>query len=195
VFGVFVGGGSVLSVDAAPVEKALLVKPIRGMTSGRGSKNGMKLKEVPVSLDEKSKKLIELLQVDGRSSYAALAKAVNLSEAAVRQRVQRLIDTGLMQIVAVTDPLLIGFTRQAMIGIKANGDLRTVSARIASLEEVDYVVICAGSFDLLAEVVCENDEHLLQLLNDEIRTIEGVTAIEAFVYLQLEKQTYTWGTR
>ena len=182
-------------MDAAPVEKALLVKPIRGITSGKGSKNGLKPKEVPVSLDEKSKKLIELLQVDGRSSYAALAKAVHLSEAAVRQRVQRLIDTGLMQIVAVTDPLLIGFTRQAMIGIKANGDLRAVSARIASLQEVDYVVICAGSFDLLAEVVCENDEHLLQLLNDEIRTIEGVTAIEAFVYLQLEKQTYTWGTR
>lgn len=184
-----------MSVGTAPDGKALLVKPIRGMSSGRGSRNGNKVKEVPVSLDEKSKKLIELLQVDGRSSYAALAKAVNLSEAAVRQRVQRLIDTGLMQIVAVTDPLLIGFTRQAMIGIKANGDLRTVSAHISSLEEVDYVVICAGSFDLLAEVVCENDEHLLRLLNDDIRTIEGVTAIEAFVYLQLEKQTYTWGTR
>ena len=182
-------------MDAEPFERGPSVKSIRGMTSARVSKSGVKMRDVPVSLDEKSKKLIELLQRDGRSSYAALAKAVNLSEAAVRQRVQRLIDTGLMQIVAVTDPLLIGFTRQAMIGIKANGDLRAVSAQIAALEEVDYVVICAGSFDLLAEVVCENDEHLLELLNDEIRNIEGVTAIEAFVYLQLEKQTYTWGTR
>ena len=182
-------------MDAEPFERGPSVKSIRGMTSARVSKSGVKMRDVPVSLDEKSKKLIELLQRDGRSSYAALAKAVNLSEAAVRQRVQRLIDTGLMQIVAVTDPLLIGFTRQAMIGIKANGDLRAVSAQIAALEEVAYVVICAGSFDLLAEVVCENDEHLLELLNDEIRNIEGVTAIEAFVYLQLEKQTYTWGTR
>ncbi len=182
-------------MDAEPFERGPSIKSIRAMSSARLTKSGVKMRDVPVSLDEKSKKLIELLQRDGRSSYAALAKAVNLSEAAVRQRVQRLIDTGLMQIVAVTDPLLIGFTRQAMIGIKANGDLRAVSAHIAALEEVDYVVICAGSFDLLAEVVCENDEHLLELLNDEIRNIEGVTAIEAFVYLQLEKQTYTWGTR
>ena len=148
-----------------------------------------------VVLDDKSKLLVELLQIDGRSSYAALAKEVGLSEAAVRQRVQRLIDQGVMQIVAVTDPLRVGFSRQAMLGIKANGDLRKAAEAIARFIEVDYVVVCAGRYDLLAEVVCENDSHLLQLLNDKLRLVEGVSDIETFVYLRLEKQTYAWGTR
>ena len=100
-----------------------------------------------------------------------------------------------MQIVAVTDPLSTGFLRQAMLGIKATGDLRTVAEAITGFEEVDYVVICAGRYDLLAEVVCENDSHLLQLLNEGLRKVDGVTDIETFVYLRLEKQTYSWGTR
>jgi Lrp/AsnC family transcriptional regulator for asnA, asnC and gidA len=148
-----------------------------------------------VTLDETAKQLIELLQRDGRSSYASLAKEVGLSEAAVRQRVQRLVETGVMQIVAVTDPLSVGFSRQAMVGIKATGDLRAIADEISSLREADYVVICAGSYDILAELVCEDDAHLFRLINDEIRAIEGVTATEAFLYLKLLKQTYTWGTR
>ena len=148
-----------------------------------------------VTLDETSKQIIELLQQDGRASYAALAKQVGLSEAAVRQRVQRLIDSGVMQIVAVTDPTMVGFNRQAMIGIKAKGDLRAVARRCAEVPEVDYVVICAGSYDLLIEVVCEDDDHLLSLLSERIRQLEDVEVAEAFVYLRLEKQTYSWGTR
>jgi Lrp/AsnC family transcriptional regulator, regulator for asnA, asnC and gidA len=146
-------------------------------------------------LDEVNKRIIEQLQRDGRLSYAALAKIVGLSEAAVRQRVQRLLDTGVMQIVAVTDPLSLGFARQAMIGIKVNGDMRSVANKLAEIPEVDYVVICAGSYDLLVELVCTDDDHLLALLNDTIRTIAGVTATEAFVYLKLAKQSYAWGTR
>jgi Lrp/AsnC family transcriptional regulator for asnA, asnC and gidA len=148
-----------------------------------------------VLLDVTSKRLIELLQVDGRSSYATLAKEVGLSEAAVRHRVQRLIDQKVMQIVAVTDPVAVGFARQAMVGVSASGNLRTIADRIASMKEAEYVVICAGSFDILTELVCEDDEHLLRLINDEIRSIEGVTGTEAFLYLKLSKQTYTWGTR
>ena len=176
-------------------ERLSAVKPLRGTGGSRTPDLARANKVLPLQLDDVSKKLIELLQIDGRSSYAALAKEVNLSEAAVRQRVQRLIESGLMQIVAVTDPLLVGFRRQAMIGIKATGDLKSVASQIGALEEVDYVVICAGSFDLLAEVVCQDDSHLLELLNDDLRSIDGVTAIETFVYLQLEKQTYTWGAR
>jgi len=146
-------------------------------------------------LDDTNKAIIEQLQADGRRSYAAIAQAVGLSEAAVRQRVQRLLDAGIMQIVAVTDPMQVGFPRQAMIGINAEGDLRKVADKLASLPEVDYVVITAGSFDILIEVVCENDEHLLKLLNDAIRSVPGVRDTETFVYLQLAKQTYTWGTR
>jgi Lrp/AsnC family transcriptional regulator for asnA, asnC and gidA len=148
-----------------------------------------------VALDETSKRIVEQLQQDGRRAYATIAKAVGLSEAAVRQRVQRLLDQGVMQIVAVTDPLRVGFQRQAMVGLKIEGDLRESARQLAALDEVDYVVVCAGSFDLIIEVVCENDDHLLSILNDHIRTIPGVTNTETFVYLRLEKQTYTWGTR
>jgi Lrp/AsnC family transcriptional regulator, regulator for asnA, asnC and gidA len=146
-------------------------------------------------LDDVNKRIIEQLQHDGRLSYAALAKVVGLSEAAVRQRVQRLLDAGVMQIVAVTDPLLLGFARQVMIGIKVEGDLRKVADGLAAIPEVDYVVICAGGYDVLAELVCADDEHLLTLLNETIRVIPGVKATETFVYLKLAKQTYAWGTR
>jgi Lrp/AsnC family transcriptional regulator for asnA, asnC and gidA len=148
-----------------------------------------------LALDDVNKRIIEHLQRDGRTSYAALAKTIGLSEAAVRQRVQRLLDGGMMQIVAVTDPLMLGFARQAMVGVKVSGDLRKAAEALAAIPEVDYVVICAGGYDLLAELVCTDDEHLLHLLNDAIRTVPGVTATETFMYLKLAKQTYAWGTR
>ncbi|MEU8375408.1 Lrp/AsnC family transcriptional regulator [Micromonospora sp. NPDC048894] len=144
-------------------------------------------------LDDVAKQIIEQLQQDGRRPYAAIGKAVGLSEAAVRQRVQRLLDAGVMQIVAVTDPLQLGFPRQAMIGLRTDGDLEAVADRLAEFDELDYVVITAGSFDLLAEVVCRNDAHLLEILQ-RLRSVPGVLATEAFVYLKLRKQTYTWGT-
>jgi Lrp/AsnC family transcriptional regulator, regulator for asnA, asnC and gidA len=146
-------------------------------------------------LDAPNRAIIEALQRDGRQPYGAIAQAVGLSEAAVRRRVQRLREAGIMQIVAVTDPLQLGFTRQALIGISVEGDVRIVADKLTALPEVDYVVMCAGSFDLLAEVVCEDDERLLQVLNDSVRSIPGVRATETFVYLKLAKQTYTWGTR
>jgi|SRR6476469_6547728 len=148
-----------------------------------------------VQLDDVSKAIIEQLQQDGRRSYAAIGKVVGLSEAAVRQRVQRLIDGGVMQVVAVTDPLELGFARQAMVGIRVVGPLEAVADKLAALEEIDYVVVTAGSYDLLVEVVCESDEHLLELISGRIRAIEGVVATETFMYLQLRKQTYSWGVR
>lgn len=146
-------------------------------------------------LDDVSKAIIEQLQEDGRRSYAAIGKAIGLSEAAVRQRVQRLVETGIVQIVAVTDPLQVGFTRQAMVGLRADGDLSALADALADLPEVDYVVVTAGSFDLLVEVVCEDDEHMLRLLNESIRSLPGVRETETFVYLRLRKQLYNWGTR
>ena len=147
-----------------------------------------------IALDDISKRIIEQLQADGRQSYAAIGKAVGLSEAAVRQRVQRLQEAGVMQIVAVTDPLTLGFRRQAMIGLKCDGDLEKVADDLASMTEIDYVVITAGSFDLLLEVVCEDDDHLLEILS-RVRGVPSVTSTETLVYLKLRKQTYTWGTR
>jgi Lrp/AsnC family transcriptional regulator for asnA, asnC and gidA len=148
----------------------------------------------PPILDDINKRIIEQLQRDGRMSYATLAKKIGLSEAAARQRVQRMLDTNVMQIVAVTDPLSLGFHRQVMIGMKVDGDMRIVADQIAKIPEVDYVVVCAGTYDVLAELVCADDEHLLSLLNDKIRAIPGVRTTETFVYLKLAKQTYAWGT-
>lgn len=146
-------------------------------------------------MDEVSKAIIEQLQQDGRRPYATIGAAVGLSEAAVRQRVQRLVRSGMVQIVAVTDPTQVGFSRQAMIGVRAEGNLDPIVKQLCDMHEVDYVVVTAGSFDILAEVVCGDDDDLLHLLNERIRTIEGVRSTESFVYLKLAKQTYTWGTR
>lgn len=147
------------------------------------------------ALDATSKKIIEQLQLDGRKSYAEIAKVVGLSEAAVRQRVQKLTDAGITQIVAVTDPMKLGFERLAMIGIRVSGDTRLVANRLADMTEVSYLVHTAGSFDIMIEVVCEDDSDLIEVLNGRIRSIEGVAATETFMYLEIKKQKYDWGTR
>jgi Lrp/AsnC family transcriptional regulator for asnA, asnC and gidA len=145
-------------------------------------------------LDDVSRALIEMLQRDGRQSYASLAAAVNLSETTVRQRVQRLVDAGVIQVVAVTDPTHLGFTRQAMIGIRVDGDPSAPLAAIEALPEVEYLVSTAGTFDLLVEVVCEDDDHVLDLLA-RLRRLPGVSGTETFLYLKLHRQRYDWGTR
>ncbi len=155
----------------------------------------MSARPKPLVLDDVSKAIIEQLQTDGRRSYTEIGKAVGLSEAAVRQRVQKLQDSGVMQVVAVTDPMQLGFYRQAMIGIRVTGDTTVVAGLLGEIPAVDYVVLTAGSFDILVEVVCENDDDLIELLNKRIRGIEGVQSTETFVYLRLHKQFYNWGTR
>ncbi len=149
----------------------------------------------PLALDDVDKQLIEALQHDGRRPYTQLAQEVGLSEAAVRQRVRRLVDSGVTQIVAVTNPLTLGFRRMAMVGIRVEGDVREAADAIAALPEIDYLVIVAGSFDLLVEIVCEDDDALLHLLNDKIRAVPGVASTDTFTYLKICKETYSWGTR
>jgi Lrp/AsnC family transcriptional regulator, regulator for asnA, asnC and gidA len=95
----------------------------------------------------------------------------------------------------VPDPLQLGFTRQAMIGIRCTGDTTKVAEKLALIPAVDYVVLTAGTFDAIAEVVCADDAELLELLNTEIRAVPGVTSTETLVYLKLVKQQYNWGTR
>ena len=146
-------------------------------------------------LDDVNKAIVEQLQQDGRRTYGSIAEAVGLSEAAVRQRVQKMREAGIMQIVAVTDPLQVGFRRQAMVGIRADGDTREVADRLAAVDDIDYVVMVTGTFDILVELVCEDEDHMLALLNGVIRQIPGVRSTEMFMYLKLKKQTYTWGTR
>ena len=148
----------------------------------------------PIGIDDIDKAIIRELQLDGRMPYAKLGPLVGLSQAAVRQRVQRLIENGVMQVVAVTDPLTLGFGLQAMVGVEVDGDLRAVAAKLAKVDEVSYVVVTSGRFDLLVEVVCRDNEELLAVVNDVIRALPGVRTTEAFTYLHLEKQTYSWGT-
>jgi Lrp/AsnC family transcriptional regulator, regulator for asnA, asnC and gidA len=144
-------------------------------------------------IDEIDRRIIAELQSDGRRPYTQIAPAVGLSEAAVRQRVQRMLESGVMQIVAVTDPRVLGFGRQAMIGLRLEGDTRKVADALAAMAEVEYVVLTAGAIDVLAEVVVEDDERLIELLNDKIRTLPGVLATETTIYLRIHKESYAWG--
>ena len=143
-------------------------------------------------LDDTDRAIIEQLQQDGRLPYTRLASAVGLSEAAVRQRVQRLLDTGAMQVVAVTDPLSLGLRRMALIGVRAEGDTSVIAETLDAFDDIDYLVVTAGSFDLMCEVVVEDDAALLALTN-RIRSVPGVRSTETFIYLSLVKQTYAWG--
>ena len=145
-------------------------------------------------LNDVSLAIIRELQQDGRRPFTTIARTVGLSEAAVRHRVQRLLDAGVMQIVAVTDPLRVGLHRQAMVGVRVDGDVREIAAKLAASSEIEYVVICSGAYDILVELTARDDEHLLDVINGQIRVIPGVRSTETFVYLRLEKQTYSWGT-
>jgi Lrp/AsnC family transcriptional regulator for asnA, asnC and gidA len=146
-------------------------------------------------LDRVDKAIIHELQLDGRMPYTELSRRVGLSQPATRQRVNRLIDRGSMQVVAVTDPSTLGFDYPAMVGIDVDGDIVEIADRLAQLEEVSYLIITAGRYDILAEVVCRDADHLLRFVNEQIRPLAGVSSVELFNYLRLVKQTYTWGTR
>ena len=159
------------------------------MTGAAGSERSEVFK-----LDTVDRAIISALQVDGRMSYAELGPRVGMSQAAVRQRVNRLIDRGVMQVVAVTDPLSLGLSTQAMVGITVSGDVRTVAAAVADLVEAEYVLITAGHFDVLAEVLCEDNDALLTLVNDRILQIDGVASTEVSPVLKMEKLTFSWGT-
>ena len=157
-----------------------------------GSTAGARFGEV--DLDDRSKAIIEALQHDGRRSYADIGRDVGLSETAVRQRVTRLVESGTMQIVAVTNPLQLGFQRQAMVGVSATGELRENAAALQELPQVDYIILTAGRYDLLVEVVCADDDELLDVLG-RMRALPHVQRTETMTYLKLWDQIYNWGTR
>lgn len=145
-------------------------------------------------LDDTDRAIIELLQADGRMPFTKVAAEVGLSEGAIRQRVQRLTDAGVMQIVAVTDPLSLGMRRVAMIGARVSGDAESTAAALVLLDEVEYLVATTGRYDLMFEVVADDDTHLMQLLS-RLRSRDDILEAEAFVCLKLFKQTFSWGAR
>jgi Lrp/AsnC family transcriptional regulator for asnA, asnC and gidA len=140
------------------------------------------------------KRILEHLQADGRRPFTQIAADLGVSEAAVRARTSRLIERGVLQIVGVTDPLKLGYDQMAMVGVRCQGDrLLGAAEEIAALPEVIYVVVTAGTFDLLVEAVCEDNEALLTFLAEKLRKVPGVVATETFVYLRIVKQAYEWG--
>jgi Lrp/AsnC family transcriptional regulator for asnA, asnC and gidA len=138
--------------------------------------------------------LIALLQRDGRASYAELAPAVGLSAPAVRQRVQRLIEGGVVQIVAVTDPLALGLPVMALVGIKVSGDALAIADALGAIDRVIYVVVTGGGYDLFAEIVCRDMAELFEIINGRIRPLPDVAAVESFPYFDIRTQRFTWET-
>ena len=151
------------------------------------------VKQIP--LDATDRLLVEALQKDGRASYADLAELVGLSPAATRLRVQRLLDSGVVKVVGVTDPLALGYPVMAALGVRVERNVRSVADRIAEIEGVIYVVFTSGSFDLLVEVLCEDSARLLTVIDDEIRSIPDVSRVESFTYFGIHTHRFVWGTR
>jgi Lrp/AsnC family transcriptional regulator for asnA, asnC and gidA len=145
-------------------------------------------------LDGLDTAIIEALQKDGREPFRRIAKAAGVSEATVRARYGRLCEDGILQVTAVTNPLGLGYEAEAMIGIRTSGSPEDVADEIARWDEADYVVITAGRFDVIVEVLCVDRRHLLAVTN-RIRALDGVHSTESFLYLELWKQLYDWGAR
>ncbi|HLI72209.1 MAG TPA: Lrp/AsnC family transcriptional regulator, partial [Ktedonobacteraceae bacterium] len=157
--------------------------------SGRDYNHAMDQQNSKTAIDEIDRKIIEALQIDGRRPFTKLAAELGISEASVRQRVASLINNRVMQIVAITNPVKLGYAMAGMIGIRVSGArLFEVVEKICAFDEVIYLIICAGSFDLLAEVVCENNDHLLHFLTEKLYKVEGVKQTETFLYLRVLKQ-------
>lgn len=148
-----------------------------------------------VDLDDIDRALISALQEDGRLSYADLADLVELTPGGVRKRVMRLEDQGVVQVVGVTDPLRLGYRSMAMLGVVVQGDVELVADAVSELPGVIYVVFTAGQFDLMVEVIAEDQDALFRVINGDVRAIDGVARIESFPYFSIRTHRFGWGTR
>ena len=146
------------------------------------------------AVDDTDRAIIELLQADGRMPFTKVAAEVGLTEGAIRQRVARLTEAGVMQIVAVTDPMSLGVRRVAMIGARVHGDVETTANALAEMPEIEYLLATTGRYDLMFEVVADDDTHLMHLLS-QLRARTDIVEVEAFSCLKLFKQVFSWGAR
>jgi len=156
--------------------------------------NGKDAMTLGIELDATDKAIMAELQVDGRLAYATLASRVGLSAAATRQRVNKLLEQGVMEVVATTDPSVLGLRHQALLGLNVDIHVREVAAELAKIDDIDYVVITAGRYDIIAEVFTSDADAFLSVVNDQVRPIPGIKNLEIVTYLDLVKQTYNWGT-
>jgi len=146
---------------------------------------------VPRELDDTDHQIIAALKEDGRMSFAQIAQQLDVSPGMVRQRYLQLVADGILQVVAITNPTRMGYNMMAIIGVRADGNrLREIAHRIAAFPEVTYLVLCTGSYDMLVEVICRDNTHLLQFLTDCLSAVDGVRNTETFTYLEIVKETY-----
>ena len=148
----------------------------------------------PVAFDDVDLKIIAILQADGRRSYSAIAEELDLPASSVRYRVQRLTDSGFLQIVGIADPLAIGFEHLAMIGIRTRpATARAVCGALKELPETSYVIMTAGHYDVMAEVICRDVRHYSELMAERLQTIPGIVSTDSFFALEVHKLAYGWG--
>ena len=142
-------------------------------------------------LDAIDRQIISILQQDGRAPLAQIAKQLNVSAGMVRVRYNRLEEMGVLRVVAITNPLRMGYQTMALIGIKADGNkLIEIAEKIAALDEVIYLIVVSGAYDIMAEIVCRDQNHLLQFLTERLYKIDGVRASESFMHLKIVKEVY-----
>ncbi|MEZ5322076.1 MAG: Lrp/AsnC family transcriptional regulator [Microthrixaceae bacterium] len=152
------------------------------------------MSRTPVDLDEIDRHIVAELQHDGRVSYADLGSRVGLSATAVRPRVQRLVDSGLVRVVGVTDPQALGYPVMAMLGIEVDGDPERVADELSMLDQVIYIVVTAGGFDLFVEVIAHDADALLHLVSRRVKAVKGVRRVESFLYFGIHTHRFEWGT-
>jgi len=186
-----------IDADASLTRDIATLAPVSGRRRRNrlvGEPAGTGIPAEPVQLDEIDRRIIAILQADGRRSYSSISAEIEINEATVRYRVQRLLDTQLLQIVGIADPLRLGFGMMAMVGISVKpGAIEEVCERLVELHETSYVVVTTGRFDILAEVVCRDIAAFTHLLTERIHAIEGVLGAESFVLLEIHKLAYGWG--
>jgi Lrp/AsnC family transcriptional regulator for asnA, asnC and gidA len=142
-------------------------------------------------LDSTDRSIIEALQADGRVAFAQIAKQLRVSPGMIKVRYDRLVEMGLLKVAAITNPLMMGYSTLAMIGIKTRGDrMLEVAESLSALREVIYLIVVSGRFDLMVEVVCRDHEDLLRLLTEKIHRVEGVRDCESFMHLKIQKEVY-----
>lgn len=146
-----------------------------------------------ITLDAMDRAIIRALKNDGRLPFSTIAAQLHVSPGMIRQRVQRLMDAGVLQFVAVTHPLRTGYHTMALIGVKADGHrLREIANQIAAFEEVIYLAITSGTYNFLVEVTCVDNADLLRFLSEKLYSVEGVREAETFIYLDIVKEIYAW---
>jgi Lrp/AsnC family transcriptional regulator, regulator for asnA, asnC and gidA len=148
----------------------------------------------PRTIDPVDRAIIEALQQNGRESFRRIGRDIGVSEATIRSRYARLVDDNILQVTAVTNPLGLGFEAMAMVGVRTAGAPEPIADEISRWDEAEYVVVTAGQFDILVELVCADRRQLLDVTN-RMRALDGVVSTESFLYLEMWKQLYDWGTR